>query len=164
MINLKLADYGQNKDKFERFLELGADFVYGGNYIFLDGIDEHYFSDEKNENGETGLDFLQLAGHELYSTGIYKKDEIDPLNRFKGLFNGRTYGEGRFVLMCQLKDKDDLYEDTVICAKPDQGYSEILGYGLIQNDFMNISKTYPRIWKEACGNLHQNPELYERAR
>lgn len=66
---LKLAEYKDRK--FKSFLELGRDFGYFGN-------------------------FIQLT---LNPDCLVNKDKKDPLNYLNGLFDGRTYGEGRFVLI-----------------------------------------------------------------
>jgi hypothetical protein len=34
-MQLKLADYGKNKGKFERFLKIGESFGYFGNYLII---------------------------------------------------------------------------------------------------------------------------------
>lgn len=78
-MQLKLAEYKDGK--FEKFLELGKDFVFGGEFILLT---------EK-------MTLLGVWGFgEPFS---FKKDEKDPLSRFDGLFDGITYGNGRFVLI-----------------------------------------------------------------
>ena len=59
MINLRLAEYNLETGKFERFLELGKDFLFGGDYImfaresgyfYIDSAGQEYreqFRDEK---------------------------------------------------------------------------------------------------------------------
>ena len=77
MINLKLAEYDLKTGKFERFLELGKEFTYGGDYIIIASV----------VNNRANL------------LGTFNLDKKDPLNRFNGLYDGFTYGNGRFVLM-----------------------------------------------------------------
>lgn len=76
-MELKLAEYKDGK--FKRFLELGTridNFGFCGEEIIIFDTD--------------------CKEYDFFS---FKKDEKDPLNRFNGLFHGRTYGEGRFVLI-----------------------------------------------------------------
>lgn len=87
-MKLKLADYGENKEKFERFLEIGKDFWYYGNSV---KISAHFKEDEKEMKKDGAI--------LIFSQKTFQKDEKDPLNRFNGLFDGRTYGNGRFVLV-----------------------------------------------------------------
>ena len=77
MINLRLAEYDLKTGKFERFLELGKEFTYGGDYIIIASV----------VNNRANL------------LGTFNLDKKDPLNRFNGLYDGFTYGNGRFVLM-----------------------------------------------------------------
>lgn len=125
-MNLKLAEYKDGK--FERFVELG-EFLLGKNYVLLLNSDDE------------DADFS-----DYYYGKPFEIDEKDPLNRFDGLFDGRTYGEGRFVLI--ENDEDDVY------SKLDyDGYDDIFIYTMkpaIHDDSFNI-----------CGNLHENPELFE---
>jgi len=83
-MQLKLAQYKDGK--FQRFLELGKDFVYGGNFV---GV-----------YPQTALQAIKKCTI-FSSDNFYKfqKDKKDSLNRFNGLFDGRTYGEGKFVLV-----------------------------------------------------------------
>lgn len=130
---MQLAEY--NKDgKFESFLEFDNFFI-SANWIIVDIKSEY-------------PDATFACG---FADNLFKKDETDPLNRFNGLFNGRTYGEGRFVLI--EKDEHDIKQIERIFP-----------------DFKDIS--YERgkpIFdgrKNRCefllGNLHENPELYEK--
>jgi hypothetical protein len=86
MINLRLAEYDLKTGKFVRFLELGKDFVYGGDFV---GV-----------YPQTALQAIRKCTI-FSSDNFYKfeKDETDPLNRFNGRFDGFIYGSGRFVLM-----------------------------------------------------------------
>lgn len=90
MTKLKLAEYDLKTGEFVRFHNLERfGFVYGGSFINFDGCHLYYDIDEK-----------------------------DPLNRFYGHFDGRTYGEGRFVLVESqmigdnvLMTQDDIFTD-----------------------------------------------------
>lgn len=79
-MHLKLAEYNLETGEFEKFLELGKDFVYGGDYIFI--------TEKMTMLGVWGL------GEQF----AFQKDKKDRLNCFDGLFDGMTYGGGRFVL------------------------------------------------------------------
>jgi len=113
MINLKLAEYKDGK--FLRFLKLGNEFCYGGDYITVATVAKVTIS------GECDIG------------GCFEKDKTDPLNRFNGLFDGRTYGKGRFVLIMESHIKG-FFEDDVIRRLPD---SDIIS------------------------NLHQSPQLFK---
>jgi hypothetical protein len=165
---LKLAECNED-GKLKRFLELGRrlnHFIYFG-----DGIS--YIE----ENKEQEFPWIEHT---------FSRDEKDPLNRFNGLFDGRTYGGGKFVLIstvCAEKDSlldgsRDIYRkenfawlDEVIevgyCDSGDNYYErEIV---LVKADSSNKlhhnnydSYGGPRF--ELIGNLHENPELWEKVR
>jgi hypothetical protein len=145
MINLKLAEYKDGK--FQSFLE---HFAYCKNYIIVTKhLIEEYIRSE---------DFIDIDD-------CFFKDEKDPLNRFNGLFDGRTYGKGRFVLIeskiinrfgkALLMSQDDIFS-----------YNK---YYQLAVDFINFHH-----WQETednveqnknfniLGNLHENPELYKK--
>jgi hypothetical protein len=135
MINLKLAKYKDGK--FERFVELSktTDFA-----IVCDGF-------------LLGSDFIEVSFQErsdivpIGYRSIFKKDKTDPLNRFNGLFDGRTYGEGSFVLI-EGVGKDDVYRKVVY----DNEYNEdIFIYTMEDSIYEDF---------QICGNLHENPELW----
>ena len=76
----------------------------------------------------------------------YKKDKKDPLNRFNGRFDGRTYAEGRFVLIIN-------YQDNINKNIEYDGYEDVYIYTLgtdIEANFIEPE------------NLHEDPELYEK--
>jgi hypothetical protein len=129
MLNLKLADYGEKKEKFERFLELGKDFLFGGEWI------QEIYRHHKIESSEMA-----------YTTmgNVYHKDEKDPLNRLNDRFNNRSYGKGRFVLI--KNDEDNVYETKFA--------------------FLHRIYTFRKVRRcvssGVIGNLHENPELYEK--
>lgn len=155
-MNLKLAEYKDGK--FERFLFRSksniSDFLIRSNDIQIAYC---------NDNSDIYVD-------------EYKLDQKDPLNRFNGLFDGRTYGGGRFVLVRYVNEisEDDICDLTQSDIQKEI-YSEwILG---IQNVFLskfqlyfnpcNILINYHKDSKykhlfTILGNLHENPELYEK--
>lgn len=158
MINLRLAEYNLKTGKFKRFLELGEDFLYGHYFIMLD-----------NNNG----DFRQyeVADYNDCPT-VFNQDEKDPLLRFSGLFDGRTYGEGRFVLMkCGRNTAGkEIWQDDLIEAVYSEYYKTKVE-GLQSTYFyFDFSKTIPQILPKSShegifagdvvSNLHENPELW----
>jgi len=138
MINLKLAEY--NKDgKFQGFLELCKTQLLV-NYNFEIEIDEEGFL--------FGKDCIIKISHGfdcLSDIETFYKDKKDPLNRFNGLFDGRTYGEGKFVLI-----KDD--EDDIIQ----------MGEHFYRRQFDDSDDKLYYLKAYILGNLHENPELYEK--
>ena len=153
MIDLKLAEYDLETGKFLKFLELGEDFHYSGEWItFLHEYDQP-------------CDDISLLQSEEYDL-----DKKDPLNRFNGLFNGRTYGEGRFVLV---EYYTDILQDTVFKS----GYLDLVfllkkdgdEYFFVENYSGKVSHATGTISFEEClddaaflGNLHEQPELYKK--
>lgn len=94
MINLKLAEYDLKTGKFVRFLELGKEFTYGGDYIIIASV----------VNNRANL------------LGTFNLDKKDPLKRFNGSFNGITFGKGMFILIENYKDiitANVNYEDII---------------------------------------------------
>ncbi len=131
---MKLAAYNP-KGKFEGFKELGVDFLFGGEFIYLPkGIPEPRLW----ENGEQ---------EELYGS-LFKRDEKDPLNRFNGLFNGRTFGNGRFVLEVN-------NQDFVLGASYFPSPTKFFIKGSDEHYYPTSNFLYE-------GNLHENPELFEK--
>ncbi len=116
-MKLKLAEYKDGK--FLEFLELGEDFLYGGYFI------------------KVNIGSAEYSG----SADFYDLDETDPLNRFNGLFDGSTYGEGRFILKSGCFYKE---------------YPK----GYIEGDVVYITGNADTISKR-IGNLHQSPELFK---
>jgi hypothetical protein len=91
-MELKLAQYNLETGKFDRLLELASPILIPGY------VDEYY----EFKNGfllTKGAVEVFLESDNTISESIYFKDEKDPLNRFNGIFDGRTYGEGKFVLI-----------------------------------------------------------------
>ncbi len=137
---MKLAEYKDGK--FEGFLELGDNydqFVYVEKFIAI-GIGSRCIDDHLH----------------------FKKDEKDPLNRFNGLFDGRTYGDGRFVLI------EKGYIGSVTCE-----LDEILNVGgilfLVRAPRMKVGCLPKEAIAEdnhkgRVGNLHENPELWEKVK
>jgi hypothetical protein len=121
MINLKLAEYDLNTGKFQEFLELYNLCKFSKEIAFL-----------------LGQDSIRIIEHEICGDyWDYEKDKKDPLNRFNGLFDGRTFERGKFVL---IRDNEDDYEN-------------IFEY--------SMTKKEDGEWQPS-GNLHENPELYEK--
>ena len=125
MINLKLAEYDLKTGKFEQFFDLGLNNAYSFGFY-----------------GDTIKVYYAWIG-ESFS---YDLDEKDPLNRFGGLFDGRTYGEGRFVLIFN-------YQDNININIEYDGYEDVYIYTLGTD--IEVSFIEPE-------NLHENPELYEK--
>lgn len=153
MINLRLAEYDLETGKFVRFLELGKDFVYGGDFV---GV-----------YPQTALQAIRKCTI-FSSDNFYKfeKGETDPLNRFNGLFDGRTYSNGQFVLIRSVHA--GFYEDSII--DDNMGVSEKIDLRLLiwgkRGGFINIYSeellSFDEDTAEYLGNLHENPELYEK--
>lgn len=159
-MQLKLAEYNA-EGKFERFLELGKDFGYFGNEIFLlqvfgaPSTVMQTFTLANWFNGDDRFDVVQKA----LNQSIIKKDEKDPLNRFNGSFDGRTYGDGRFVMIKD--DEDDIFKCfdpgwTWYRRRGDVEPSELTNYdnGGCGDDEYRIC--------DSLGNLHSNPELWKK--
>lgn len=107
---------------------------------------------EKGKSFTLGKDYIETIDCDnlcpetyLAKTKIFLKDEKDPLNRFDGLFNGRTYGGGRFVLI--ENNQDDIYKCQIASDE-------------------EIRESYRRdgfyTWESRIliGNFHENPELF----
>ena len=91
MIDLKLVEYDLD-GKFLKFIEL-TDYDRSTRTSFLYGKD-HIVINLRFKVREKGV----LSGDNIEFC-YFLKDQKDPLNRFNGLFDGRTYGEGKFVLI-----------------------------------------------------------------
>lgn len=159
--------------KFERFLELGSDdddkFAFAGSSIILDA-------------GSCSCGCCKGPQH-------FKKDEKDPLDRFNGLFDGITYGGGRFVLVegLGIKDRHDkeIYIDDILAQEDkyanltqdlflvrgnrthNTGYEGGNFYGI--NLYCHTTSAIfdsedIDLRSQILGNLHQNPELYEKTK
>ena len=145
-MQLKLAEYKDGK--FERFLELGKDFIYGGNYIVL------------VKEIPAFLGFADLLGCDPY---IFKKDEKDPLNRFGGIFNNRSYGEGRFILV-ESKIIDRLGKKITMSQDEIFSYNEYIQRACDFINFHHWQETEDQVERnpnfKILGNLHEQPELW----
>jgi hypothetical protein len=131
MINLKLAEYKEGK--FEKFYNCGSDydeFLFAGDSIAFLG------------------DYSCQCCYDKFPDWVvnYSRDKKDPLKRFGGLFDGRTYGQGEFVLIQD--DEDDIFKRIVF-----DGYEDFFEY--------SMTKKEDGEWQPS-GNLHENPELYEK--
>lgn len=154
-MKLKLADYGGERSKAIGFLELGRNFSYAENWI--DKYTTHY-----KDKTQT-YDFERI-----------ERDEKDPFGRFGGLFDGRTYGKGRFVLVMGFEVSEDsriftIWQDSVATKNNDNylvkfgefeencgccyhlfGYSQTAGHRDIFDPFGEFE----------IKTLHENPELW----
>lgn len=192
MINLKLAEY--EGKKFERFLNQEDSEYFPPDWenfiIYMENGKEFNFENTKFLLGKDFVGFRYCIPYEGEALSVFKKDEKDPLNRFNGLFDGLTYGEGRFVL-CEsigVKDKNqkDVWAFDIAKLKP---FDSKLNYKLISNkkflfgmgcmdgyvgcdgygyDFTNVnfSESFDNdnadLRNEIVANLFENPELYEK--
>jgi len=93
---------------------------------------------------------LVLSMFDGFNSDYYNKDKKDPLNRFDGLFDGRTYGEGRFVLILNI---GEVFQDDVL-------ESRWLGGDLEVASNQPDEDKYYFLPNEVIGNLHENPELF----
>lgn len=155
MINLRLAEYNLETEKFERFLELGKDFAYCGEFLIL-----------KNKDKLIDGSVLECWSYIWRDDKkLIKKDPKDPLNRFNGLFDCRTYGEGRFVLIIETnyttENNKKIYFDDIVDMPnwPECAGDENLK--LIDEHFINTNRY---IIHNIIGNLHENPELWEKVK
>lgn len=152
MLNLELAKYDLETRKFEKFLEL-ARAKFGRRYYEVEssfrGFGDGFF---------LGKDFIYLPDDEAF----YFVDEKDPLNRFNGLFDGRTFGNGKFVLILEsmhgqendgkIKKLDEVWHHPQQPGDPN--YCNIIEmWNLEAKNFFDSIK---------LGNLHQNPELIQK--
>jgi hypothetical protein len=151
MINLKLAEYKDGK--FQSFLELCKTELLV-NYNFEIKINEEGFL--------FGRDCIIKISHGIICLSeieTFYKDEKDPLNRLGGLFDGRTYGEGDFVLIKD--DEDDIYQCYDVYERWHRRKGDVNSSELTDYDNEGYSDEDYRIC-ENQGNLHENPELYEK--
>lgn len=175
MMNLKLAQYNLETGKFEKFLELGKDFLFGGDFIVKASVAQ--FPD--------GIIVRSWYVNEHFT---YKKDEKDPLNRFDGLFDGITYGNGEFVLEKKIKDRyyskysyaPDTWQSDVLHYRKasdqrsiDEKMVEALPTDYFLKQFQRTEETVlARFfnWVDSENdilfhkNLHENPELWEKVK
>lgn len=160
MLNMRLAQYNLETGKFEKFLKLGKDFLYGGDFICF-----------HNPNTQA---LYKYSDDDGLPTILYNLDEKDPLNRFDGFFNGRTYGGGRFVLIAEYKYNN--WEDDVFKLYHYDTYDkeDVNEISILQNCFDGFyisffNKNYPDYCyllstvtedSSKIGNIHENPELF----
>jgi hypothetical protein len=138
MINLKLAEY--NKDgKFQGFMELSRTDLS----IFISSFDGDPIIDSKGDGFLLGKE--RVIVFQGVSERAFMLDKKDPLNRFNGLFDGRTYGQGDFVLIQD--DEDDIIQ---------------MGQHNYQRKFDDSDDKLHYLGAYILGNLHENPELYEK--
>lgn len=122
-MKMKLAEYEDGK--FLRFLEL-EDYDKNDRTSFLYGKDciKIVINSKLRQKGKI---FPNMEYCNFF------KDQTDPLNRFDGLFDGRTYGEGRFVLMYKGKrmGSPECWKDSILHKN------------------------------KVIGNIHQSPQLFK---
>ena len=142
-MNLKLAEYKDGK--FERFVELGSNY---GNFFYCRDCVGIWDESPEIKNG-----------------AHYFQDEKDPLNRFNGLFDGQTYGNGRFVLIEIVNN----YPDYEFFKSGEDFY--ISHYGIAHKRFDKGGLLWRADYDELdnpdmvkVGNIFQNPELWEKVK
>jgi len=159
-MELKLAQYNLETGKFEKFLELGKDFGYFEEFILIKPYSDYWIDIKFSD--------YCLGGK------IINKDKKDPLNRFNGLFDGRTYWKGKFVLIDKIpiligqnEDVEIWLDDIIdssdegrlsqrfVCKKTDLNYCRVQLFGFLP--YYESCSEYIKV-----GNLHENPELYEK--
>ena len=91
-------------------------------------------------------------------------DEKDPFNRFDGLFDGRTYGDGSFVLI-NGNEEDNVYKKIGkdITGQTFEFYqlNKHIRYLFTEKDLKEGLLSIYDI-HHLVGNLHENPELCEK--
>jgi hypothetical protein len=96
-MELELADC-QNGE-FKNFYKLGKDFGYFGDFIYVNfnnfGDHEYNYFESETYKHDGMVEFYAY---------VFYRDEKDPLNRLDGLFDGKTYGKGRFILVTNKKE------------------------------------------------------------
>ncbi len=144
-MQLKLAEYNLETVNFEKFLELGKHFGYFGNYI---RVISEWEMGQPEEGSYTDC-----------PTQAYLLDEKDPLNRFSGLFNDRSYGNGRFIL---IQDKQDIVDIVETKRNKIKGYClEGMQRFKYEEPFISIYDEFGVEYLDSK-NLHENPELWEK--
>ena len=132
-IEMKLAEYDLETGKFKQFLELGLEkhFLYGGDIIAFHNPKNQYLYRHTDICGRPSI--------------AYNKDKTDPLNRFNGLFDGRTYGNGKFVLVIN-------GEDDILTGFNGDYYWCNVRSELYEPAFEQVV--------DNLGDIHENPELF----
>lgn len=120
MLQLRLIEYTE-KGNFVKILT--KDFMYNRDYIY-------YAPDIINPTNKA----YQTLGLVLL------KDDKDPFNRFGGLFHGRTYENGQYVL--EINHQDDVLKS-------------------LENHLYIRGLDFTRFDKLPVGNLHTEPKLFQ---
>lgn len=141
-MEMKLVEYDLETGRFRKFLQLAECDIFNNS------------CDVDNSVSKAGFLFGYDRVIIVYESGdleTFQKDEKDPLNRLDGLFNGRTYGNGRFVLI--ENDEDGVIESNYFGEK----------YHCLGNN-LNILPSPIHSELKFIGNLHENPELWEKVK
>ena len=161
-MNLKLAEYKDGK--FERFLELGRKLGYNGE---SDNLFSYAGNSISIMDTVCGYCEQEEVVYATIETREFLKDEKDPLNRFNGLFDGRTYGEGRFVL---IESKIiSRFDNPLVMSQDDIfSYNEYTQKACEFINFHHWEETEEQVEMnpnfKILGNLHENPELWEKVK
>lgn len=181
---IKLAEYREGK--FYQFLEIGKDFAFAGEFILYyhtrlqgnfvmprdrDVLYKQQLEDNKLEYEAAKYRFIEEKENTTFIGQRFERDKKDPLARFNGLFDGLTYGNGRFVLAksFELTNNKIIYEHDVF-----KDWSEkntiIFKSGKFEfncgccYDVFGIEVSEKFDINKKIGNLHQNPELWEKVK
>lgn len=148
MINLKLACYNE-KGEFKKFLELsnnGIQYAPNGKEFMNDGF-------------LFGFKMVMIEIDGIMES--YHLEEKDPFHRFDGLFDGRTYGEGRFVLIKDDEDKIEVVETFKnkikgYCYKGTCKYDQPFTTEDEEMGIFDVGNTIEET------TIHENPELWSK--
>lgn len=165
MINLKLAEYKEGK--FKEFHELSKGFGYFGNFIWFyhtrteghtildrDVLYKEQMRDNRISYEASKISFLNNKEGTSLIGERYELDEKDPLNRFDGLFDGLTYGEGRFILIAEG------FEHFYQVVECENGTDPSKLYGFLGN----AEQAPFELNYKVIGNLIESPELWNKVK
>ncbi len=136
-MQLKLAEYNRNTGAFLGFIPLGQKFMYAGDFIVV----------------ETG----GWEHKDLISEHPNKTQKL-----FNGLFSGRTYGGGRFVLIKigKTTEPKEIKQDDIILDEHGL-YNMIEWANTVPRLLIKRKAILDRCGANIVGNIHENPELWE---